>query len=405
MRIHTVAVGDTVFNIARKYAIPPSKIIEHNGLVEPDRLIKGQKLAIFTPTRTYTVRGGDSLESIAIRFGTDTDSLFAANPSLFGQPRCYPGQILSIKFDSPEFGTGIANGIYYDGCSKDRLLGAIPYLSYLTVSGARWENGTLRRKFKTAELTAFAKENGKIPLLRIFSPEGESKFFEHADALAEALPAYLLKENFSGVCLASFGAAQNPEKYAAFLLKLKRNLMDSDLLLFIELDGNSNKLPTQELLSAPDGISLNYEKCFMQKIPPFEDAEAAFMTNFAENFSPEKSFIELPSFAYSENAEIPRRDAELLARKNGEHILYDKDAMVSYFSYNKYSSGKRERTRVAYPSLENIRERLRLTGRLGFMGICFDIMRVPTEFLMMFHTMFSRTGVSFNSKKSSCRGE
>lgn len=405
MRIHTVAEGDTVFNIGRKYAIPPSKIIEHNGLTEPDRLIKGQKLAIFTPTRTYTVRGGDSLENIAIRFETDIDSLLAANPSLSGQNRCYPGQILSIKFDAPEFGTGISNGIYYEGCSKDRFLGAIPYLSYLTVSAARWEGGALRRKFKTSELTSFANEKGKIPLLRIFAPEDEKIFFEHSEELINNLPDYLLKESFGGVCLAAFSAARNQKKYAEFLLELKRQLMDYDLLLFVELDGNSDSLPTPELSSVPDGISLNYEKCHLEEIPSFKEAEAAFMTDYAENLAPEKTLIDLPSFAYSENCEIPRRDAEILARKKGEHILYDKDAMVSYFSYNKYSFGKKTRTKVVFPSLENICERMKLTGKLGYMGISFDIMRVPTEFLMMFHTMFRGNGMNLNVPKTSCRGE
>ena len=43
--------------------------VENNGLVNPDRISVGQKLLILTPTRTYTVRGGDTLEKISRRFG------------------------------------------------------------------------------------------------------------------------------------------------------------------------------------------------------------------------------------------------------------------------------------------------------------------------------------------------
>ena len=64
MIIHTVSQGETIFKIARKYSVQPTKIIEDNGL-EGDRLTTGQELLILTPTRTVTVRGGDTLASLA----------------------------------------------------------------------------------------------------------------------------------------------------------------------------------------------------------------------------------------------------------------------------------------------------------------------------------------------------
>ena len=41
MIIHTVKSGDTIFNIARKYGVPPQKIIENNELYNPDILTVG----------------------------------------------------------------------------------------------------------------------------------------------------------------------------------------------------------------------------------------------------------------------------------------------------------------------------------------------------------------------------
>ena len=45
--------------------------------------------------------------------------------------------------------------------------------------------------------------------------------------------------------------------------------------------------------------------------------------------------------------------------------------------------------RVAFESLENIKAKLDLIYELGLMGISFDIMRVPTEYLMTFHSLFA----------------
>ena len=46
MTIHTVKPGDTVFKIARMHGTSPMKIVEDNGLTNPDRLTVGEELLI-----------------------------------------------------------------------------------------------------------------------------------------------------------------------------------------------------------------------------------------------------------------------------------------------------------------------------------------------------------------------
>ena len=57
MKIHTVKEGETVFHIARKYGVSPAKIIENNGLLNPDRLSVGQKLLIVRPLTNMEEKG------------------------------------------------------------------------------------------------------------------------------------------------------------------------------------------------------------------------------------------------------------------------------------------------------------------------------------------------------------
>jgi len=405
MRIHTVENGENIFSIARKYAIPPTKIIEHNELSEPDRLTRGQRLLILTPTRTHTTRGGDTLDSLAIRYSVSEDALLAANPHLLGERRCYPGKILSVKYDLPRYGVGIGNGFYFEGCSRERLMTMLPYISYLTVSAGKWERGTLGLKFKTRELTELSRKAGKLPILRIFAKEGREDFFKAADRFIEEIPDKIISEGFSGISLAAFSAAEDGESYADFLIRLKRAMMERDLTLSVELDANRELRPYSRFADIADTVTLNYEKCFMKDIPSFAEAEARVLSEYAELSAPERSFIELPAFAYSDGDEISKRDAELLARKTGAEILYDPERMVCHFAYNKYSAGKRRRVSVSYPSLENVAAQLDLIGRLGYMGVSFDIMRTPLEYVLCFYAAFNRTGVTLNSKKEGCLRE
>ena len=167
MQIHTVKKGDTIFKIARKYATSPMKIIENNELENPDRLSVGQKLLILTPTRTYTVRGSDELSKIAERFGVKYDTLLSLNPYLYGKDKIYPGQILSIKHDTPKYGLACANGYCFNGATAERLSLTLPYLTYLTLGSGKRSGNDVEIMFDDTKFLNTAKENGKRTLLRI----------------------------------------------------------------------------------------------------------------------------------------------------------------------------------------------------------------------------------------------
>lgn len=390
MRIHTVKEGDTVFSIARKYAIPPAKIIENNALSAADRLIRGQKLLLFTPTRTYTVRGGDTLSKIATRFNTSTDELLAYNPSLMGSEKIYPEQILAIKYDTPRYGNAAANGYYYEGCTKERLLLALPYLTYISISGASWQKGTLKKLFKYGEGLSLAKENGITPIIRIYTEDtmkelsaSKERFFESIISLAE-------KDGFFGICLAAYTAMKEKSEFSEFLLELKKKLMLKDLFLHLELDGNGKTGAFPELSEIADSLILNYQRTSENIHQSFEEAEAALLKNYANEALSEKTLIELPSFAYSKDSEIELKTAEEIARKAGADTEYDEKSKLCYFFYNSYRGGKRERVRIFYEAPENTKAKLELAAELGYMGVSFDIMRVPVEYLMLYCTSFSR---------------
>ncbi len=107
---YTVQSGDTLGSIAKRYGTTVQAIVSANNLANPDSIKVGQKLtipgggsavggAVAVPTagqtRTYAVQRGDTLLSIARRFGLTVKQLQQAN-NISDPDKIYPGQTLVI---------------------------------------------------------------------------------------------------------------------------------------------------------------------------------------------------------------------------------------------------------------------------------------------------------------------
>jgi membrane-bound lytic murein transglycosylase D len=82
-KYHTVASGETLGSIARKYGVTVKQLVEWNKLSNPDALKLGQKLKVGTTksssasssSKTHTVSQGDTLGSIACKYGVTVKQL------------------------------------------------------------------------------------------------------------------------------------------------------------------------------------------------------------------------------------------------------------------------------------------------------------------------------------------
>ncbi len=381
MIIHTVKAGDTVFGIARKYGQAPQKIIENNELQNPDRLTVGEKLLIFTPTRTYTARGADKLSDIAERFGVSTGQLKRKNPQLGGKEKLYPGEILTVKTAEPTYGLGIANGYLYRGAPRERFELTLPYLSYLTVGGAKIKGGTPEVFYTPDAEIKLAKENKTLPLLRIY--DGEVEF---SDEKREAILNEADRRGYGGVTLGVYnGMKSEPERTEEHIAKLREMAAPRGMKIFAELDGNRKTNAS----GAADAYILFYDKCNLREIPSFEDGEESAYRSYGNTGRTERTFIDISSPAFSGDEIISKNEAVKRAYGAGKNIDYDPSLKISSFEYHKYLGGKRETVRVAYESPENIKAKLDLAGGLGFMGISFDISCIPIEYLLMFDELYN----------------
>ncbi|MFQ5855701.1 MAG: LysM peptidoglycan-binding domain-containing protein [Anaerolineae bacterium] len=103
--VYTVKAGDTLFSIARQFGTTVSDIAQANGITNVNQIFAGQKLVIPNcepgpepppgECFTYVVKPGDTLYSLARRFGTTVSDIALrnniVNPSLI-----FVGQKLTI---------------------------------------------------------------------------------------------------------------------------------------------------------------------------------------------------------------------------------------------------------------------------------------------------------------------
>lgn len=117
--VHVVQPGQTLYSIARSYGVNVSDVAMANHLVNPNVIFAGQRLVIpagYAPpyhappayhpapsAHVYVVRPGETLYSIAMRFGTSVHALAAAN-HITNANVLFAGQRLAILDGQPGYG-------------------------------------------------------------------------------------------------------------------------------------------------------------------------------------------------------------------------------------------------------------------------------------------------------------
>lgn len=386
MLIHTVRASEKLSEIAKNYGVDEDILRRNNDITEGEPAV-GEELLILTPTRTYTVKRGDSAERLALRFGVRRRDMAAMNPQIECEG-LVPGQKLALRYDDRSYGMAAANGYYYNGCKAEQLKKRLPYLTYVTVSAAVAEGDELKLTFDGRDAVGIARSADKIPLLRVYDKEKSRK----PDAsgkygIINKMISYAMGGGYKGITLGGQGASDS------FLVELRKSLLGCDLILLTEVEADSPAYACEYA----DGSILTYGKYGTPDLS-FAEGEGETYSKFASECEGSKTFIELPSLALCESGYIPVDEALARARRGGCEIGTDKATLLSSFEHKR-------RGGHIFPSLSNIKATLDAVHEYGYMGISFDIMRTPLPYLMMYNALFgTSTYTSVRAPEGCSRG-
>jgi LysM repeat protein len=97
--VHIVQPGETLASIAARYGTTWTALASANNIYNPNAIYAGQRLVIPAgpppAPRYYTVQQGDGIYGIARRYGVSPQAIITAN-SLWNANLIYPGQVLLI---------------------------------------------------------------------------------------------------------------------------------------------------------------------------------------------------------------------------------------------------------------------------------------------------------------------
>ena len=100
---YVVKKGDTLSAIASKYGTTYQWLASYNNIKNPNKIYPGQIIRVpgnikITPN-TYVVKKGDTLSSIAKKYGISWKNLYEKNKTIIGKNpnKIYPGQIFNIS--------------------------------------------------------------------------------------------------------------------------------------------------------------------------------------------------------------------------------------------------------------------------------------------------------------------
>lgn len=237
MIIYVIQRGDSVYSIAKKFGLSEDKIIADNRITNPQNLVVGQSLVLVTNQITHTVQPGDSLYSIAQAYGVPFQSVVDANPQVDLNGRIYPGEQIIVPLPNEKIGEMEVNGYVFPNVSNEVLDEILPHITYLSIfSYQARPDGSLVTLENDVPIIEKARAQRVAPLMVVtnigesggFSGEITNEIFaseQAQNALVENILNVLQTKNYYGVDMDfEYLFPEDRENYNNFLRKLTARL-------------------------------------------------------------------------------------------------------------------------------------------------------------------------------------
>lgn len=408
MYIHIVELGETLFDIAKLYNTSEERIIIDNGLEINSTLVPGQALIILIPKTVYTILPGDTLDSIANKFGTTSIKLLQNNPFLSDEFFITAGQTIVIDFAQNKIRQLTVNGYAYPNINRSVLTRALPYLTYLTIFGYGFtEDGNLipaddlalidlSYKFNTAPVMLLSS----IDQSGNFSSEKASLLFNNIplqNTVIENIIRTMNAKGYVGLDIDfEFINPNDKNAFNHFVQNATERLNQAGYFVNTDLAPKTSETQRGLLYEAHDYktigrvsntvLLMTYEWGYTYS-PPMAVAPIDKVRQVAEyaltEIPPYKIMLGIPNYGYnwtlpfiegqSRAETIGNQYAVNLATRYNTSINFDETAQSPYFNYTDQFS--RQHT-VWFEDVRSIKSKLQLSDELNLLGVGYwNIMR------------------------------
>lgn len=254
MEIYIVQQGDTIASIAERFGVDAERLTTDNGLPSPEHIAVGQTIVIVYPKQTHIVQKRDTLQSIAEAYDTTVLQLLRNNPILSNREFIYPGEQLVISY--PTNGDITTTGFAFPFVTQDTLVKTLPSLTYLAVFNYRISSdGDIFTFQDDSRIISTSKAYGTVPilLLSILTMQGEPD--------VETAYKILLNENLQDKVINTFVNIMKDKGYGGINVVFN-NLNEENQPLYVRFVKKISERLTQEKLLF--FISFNYTDDFVK---------------------------------------------------------------------------------------------------------------------------------------------
>ena len=351
--------------------------------------------------RIFVVKRGDTLYSIAKKFGVTTERLSYIN-ALSDPNRLTVGQTLVIPGDSSPQGEIEVNGYAYPNISDAVLNEALPYMTFLCLFSWQMDASGGITPIDDKRMISRAYETATAPMLTLtnISPSGGfSSDIAHAIFTDEAVQATLIENilaalrsrGYYGVNLnIEYVYPFDREGYNAFLRRLSETLHPKGYYLSSAIAPKTSDEQYGLLYTAHDYeahgkycdrvIIMTYEWGYTysapQAVSPVNRIRSVL--DYAVTKIPSgKILLGFSNYGYNWTlpwqqgkaaAVISNTAAANLAAANFAQIRFDEKAQAPFFNYTDPSGVRHE---VWFEDARSVRARLALVSEYGLAGISY----------------------------------
>lgn len=411
MQIHVVQAGQSLFGIARAYNTTVSAIVQANEVPNPGQLVVGQTLVIPIVGSYYWVQSGDSLYSIAQRFGISYLELARINGISVNQTlpigfRLYipprPRRVAEINAYVEPIGGTVTPAL------EQAAQTAAPFLTYLAPFSFRIQRDGSLDAPPLDNFQAIARSNN-VTLMMVVTNLEQGQFSAELGRIIltnETIQNRLLDNiivtarqyNFRDIHFdMEFLPPELRENYNNFLRKAKARLSAQGFLMSTALAPKTSATQQGAWYEAHDYkahgeisdfvVLMTYEWGFSggPPMPVSPIGPVRQVIEYALTEMPASKIMmgqnlygydwTLPFVAGGQYAKaVSPQQAILLAAENNVPISYDYRAQAPYFDYTD-NAGKQHR--VWFEDARSIQAKFNLVKEKGLRGVSYWKLGLP----------------------------